>query len=193
MYQLRPEEEEWVEKAKERGFTKLQMKTKLEQNNYSQEKIGAFLEYYGEEVYKQEEMPALEEEEDFKKQVELYKSKPEELSWKKRREVKNWLKNLKKQLVVMKKLVETLKKSVNMNFERYKNDKEQLDKELKLLKEDLIMQIMATTTIFHITHPYHKGVEATKENLKDVNLEDLIELMELNTQELELEVNGKTE
>lgn len=198
-YILSNKDKEWIEKAINLDLTQLQVVRKLQEVNYPDERIEAFLEYY--ENNKKKEVEDEKEtglgikrkdnkEDEFEENVKSYFGKNNKsLSWNEKRVVKRWLGQCDKYSKIMKKAIEGFKKEIE-NIEKKDLGKEKFEKEMNYLKKEIIDRLIESKGILEVEHPITKE-EITKENLKDLDINILIELLEENVESLDMIVNGK--
>ena len=192
-YILTEEDKIWIENVIDKGITNVQMKKKLKEANYNEERIQEFLKYYEKSLPKIEikEERNIKEEKEFEKKVKKYQENPYNLGWLERKKVKSWLNNVRKYIKAIDETIIILKKEIETISEKFGKDNMQLTNELEDLKSEMIDAVINSKDIMIIEHPYKEGVEATKENLTDVELVDILELLEDSNNELKLIVNGK--
>ena len=194
------EQNEWIERAYNKGFTFLQVKKKLQEAKYPIEIVEEMLDGYEILAEKDKVIETKAEKKETKKEEIEFEGKvkefinnedSKELSRRDKRYIKKFLKSITIYQKVMKKSLEGIKKELELlsiNVE----DKKQQAKETEFLKRDLIERMIESKTILDIEHPI-TGEDATKENLKTLNINQLIELMEENAEALQIIVNGKIE
>jgi len=187
---LSDRDKEWIEKAVEKELTTLQVKKKLRTANYSDDKVEEFVKYFEEIQPEEKDLPDIEDEKDFEKQVRDYFKDQDKLSYFEKREVKKWLKNLEKAITTLKFAIAGLKKEYEYILKRQDEKGILIERELQDLKLEIIDRIIDTKGIIYIEDP-KSGKEATKENLKESSIDELIELMEDNVNVLTETVEGK--
>lgn len=185
--ELTNEDKEWMIKAIDKGHTRLEIKKKLEEAKYTEKRINLFLNYY-DEIIRPEE--TITEDKEFKENVKEYlKGNKEGLGWLEKREIKKFIKNIETYKKVLKSATDAFKKELE-EFNKKDWTKGKVDTELEYLKQEIIERLIDSKQCLIIEHP-KTGAEITKENLQDLTIEELINMMEENTEELDLIVNGK--
>lgn len=195
--EMNERDKKWVIGAIEKDMTRLQVKRKLQEHEYPEKKVDIFLDFYDEcqdeiKRMKQEENKEKESSEsEFKDSVRKYADKEtrKELSRKERRDVRIFLRNVNRYLQTVKIAIEGFKKEIDhINSQDWSKGK--IEKELGYTKEEMIARIVESKQILEIEHP-HTGEDVTEKNLKSLEMDELIELMEENVNTLDLVVNGK--
>lgn len=193
---LTKKEEKWIEKAIESDYTELQVRKVINKSKIDETKkeeiINEFLKYKKakEEILEEEKKERnKEEEKGFEKQVKIYLEDKEKLSWSERREVKKWLNNCEKYMKALKEGIRKFKEEVDyMNEKGWETYK--IQRELDILKNEMIERIIDSKEVLEVENPKTRE-EATKENLKDLNIDELILLLEDVVNSLDQVVNGK--
>jgi len=193
-YKLTEEEMEWIENAIRRGFTKLQMRKKLSEVKYPEERIESFCNYYESLIQAAEPEKKYEQEDEFEESVKKWhEGKKDELSWGEKRAVKKFLKQMNKYLVVLKATSEGMKKETIEIKNRFGKDSMRMDNELNHVKEELIDRIIESKSILDITDP-KTGKEATKELLMKNTLDELITFFDEEIiKDVDAVVNGRVD
>lgn len=193
-YKMNDEDMEWVENALKRGFTKLQMRKKLAEVKYPEEKVEMFCSYYDELVKETEPEKVFEHEDDFEDSVKKWhEGKKSELSWEERRAVKRFLKQMNKYLIVLKATSESMRKEVLEIKRRFEGDSKAIEKELDNVKEELVDRIIESKSILDIADP-KTGKEATKDLLMKNDLDTLINFFDNEiVKDVDAVVNGRVE
>lgn len=191
---LNQDQKDWIMKAIEKGFSFLEVKTKLQKARYNPKLIDEMLEEF--EAIKEkftipEEKRDESKEKEFEKKVNLFirDEDTKELSWSEKRSVKKFLKNITQYQKVMKKSIDMIKKEIELFSENVKDEKQRV-KEEEYLKKEIIDRIIDSKEVLDIEHPI-TGEDVTKENLNSLNITQLIELMEENVEALQIIVDGK--
>lgn len=192
-------EKDWTKKAIEKGFTKLQLKKKLQDNKTPNEKILEIYDYY-DEIEKEYIISKSENElkEDKEKEIQFkdnvkkfVEGKEKELSWSEKREIKKFLKNITKYNETLKATIKMIKEEMNKMRIKF-NDEKILKQEEELLRRDIIDRLIDSKEVIDVQHPV-TGEDITKENLKELPLDILIIILEDNVETLQMVVNGKIE
>lgn len=192
MIQLRKQDIDWIKKAVELELTRLQIKRKLQEAEYTDERIEAFLDQYDIEMDKirlKEEGRDIKDEEEFKTNVKKYFEDKETLSRSEKREVKKFISQIEKYSKMVKTAIKGFTQEIEI-MEKKGINEEKIKKEMEYLKKEIIDRLIESKEILDIEHP-KTGREINKENLQDLNVTELIELMEENVEALELIVEGK--
>lgn len=191
---LTQDQKDWIQNAIEKGHTYLEVKKKLQKARYNYKVIDMMLEEY-ERVKKDyviEDKRDEIEEEKFENNVKKFieDEDTKELSWNEKRQIKSFLKGVNKYQEVMKKSIEMLKKEIELLSENVKDEKNR-KKEEEYLKIEIIDRIIDSLEILDIEHPKTGKEVKKKEDLIDLDLNELIELFEENTESVGVIVNGK--
>lgn len=193
---LTDRDKDWIEKGVEKEMTRLQMRKKLRESNYKDEKIDLFIDYYDLLIDKKNKMEKEltgkkedEDEKEFKSEIKKYFENKGDLSWGERRRIKRWLRDVKKYSNIIKEATNWFKKEVEY-INKQDWNKGKIEDEMKILKTEIIERLIESKELLDIEHPI-TGEEVTKENLKDVEIDMLIKLLEDNVETLDLIVNGK--
>lgn len=191
-YKMKIEDKEWVEDAIGKGFTKLQMRKKLLEVNYPEARVEAFCDYYDEIYSSVKEENVLENEEELEENVKKWhEGKKDEMSRKERKEVKRFLKQMNKYLVVLKATSDAIKKEVIEIRNKFEGDMGKIDKELENVKEELVDRIIDSKNTLDIFDP-KTGKIATKELLMKNSLDILLDFFDEDIiGDIDAVVNGR--
>lgn len=200
MIQLTSRDKDWIGRAIDLEMTRLQVKKKLQESKFSDERIEVYLNYYDvlmdkkrdielkeEEVKKPEKK---EEEREFKESVKSYFGQSKkELSWSERRQIKRFIKQVEKYSKMIKIAIKGWYDEMEF-INRQEWSKGKVDKEMEYLKKEVIDRLIESKSILDIEDPVtHK--EITKESLMNIDIDKLISLLEENVESLDMVVNGK--
>lgn len=189
-YKLTRKDEKWIMKGIEKQMTKLQMRKKLLEAGYDEEKIDEFAKYFEANLPKEELIKNEKEEKKFEGNVRKYfDENRKDLSWGERRQVRNFIKQAERYSAIVKKAIEGFRKEIEfINKQEWAKGK--IEKEMEYLKDEIIDRLLESKAILEIEHPI-TGEEITKDNLKSLEMDMLIGLMQEATNSLDMLVNGK--
>ena len=195
--ELSRDEKEWISRAIEKDLTRLQVKKKLSDSGYNWDKIDNMIDYFdsikdNHEEIEREEQPiqTKEETEEFKNNIKTYfEGNKKDLSGKERRFIKKYMKSVNAYNETLKKASEKFRKELEA-FEKEGWSFERMAKETEYLKREIIDRVMDLTELLEVDHPI-TGEEINKENLKSLNIKELINLIDEGNEVLDLMVNGK--
>lgn len=184
---------EWVDLAIQKGHSLLEIKKKLQQARYTNKQIDEMLDYYQERIdmYKIDESHDKQSEDEFEQNVHIFlkDNNSNLLSKKEKKEIKSFINNIKKYNKVLSKSIEKIKEELR-KFKDNVKDKKKIEKEEEWLKRDIIEQLINSTEIVYIDNP-KTNEPISRDNLKKLNIDELIILLEVVLKETERIVNGK--
>lgn len=192
-------EENWIKEAGKKGLSRLAVKRKLERigGKYDENKIEEMLNFYGKLNVETIEEKQEKEEEEFKGEymeyLELKEKRSGKLGFRERLKYKDCIrfeKNISKLLEIMKVTLKGVRKELVEMGKKFSKNEEKYNKETNDLKIELIDNLMLTKGVLEIDNP-KTGKEATKDNLMECNINELLNLFEENVESLGRQINGK--